>query len=97
MKNHDEILQQLAAMARQAPDEPLAEMPPGFETRILARVAQQDIPMTLALYGRIAWRSLGVAAGLFVVTLGVCLMVGQSMEPSGMDLSTSIVESILLP
>jgi hypothetical protein len=97
MKNHDETLRRLAEVARQAPDELPCEMPPGFDTRILARVGRPERAATWALLERLAWRSLAAAAGVSAIALVTCLVLGEPAEPGETYLANGIIEGILLP
>jgi hypothetical protein len=62
MKNFDHQWQKLTALARQAPDERDAALPPGFATRVAARAAAAPAGSPWAAFERFALRGLLVAA-----------------------------------
>lgn len=58
----------LVAAARQAPDDRLLSAPVGFATRVAALAAAAE-PRFAAVVERLAWRALGVAALVAVVSV----------------------------
>lgn len=62
MSDFDRQWQKLTTLARQAPDDREALIPPGFATRLAARAAAAPASTPLALFERFALRGLLAAA-----------------------------------
>ncbi len=70
MKPEDQAWQKLVAAARNVRDERDTVAPYGFATRVAAlAMAAETEPTGVALIDRLAWRALGVAALLAVISV----------------------------
>lgn len=77
MTQHDPFLHLLAAAARLAPLPEDAGPPPGFATRVLARLRTETAAQ---LWERLGWRSLAAATALCLLSLGWELLTAPAAE-----------------
>jgi hypothetical protein len=97
MKNTDDILRELAALARQAPAQPRIRMPEGFPADILRRLPDRTAPAVWLILEPILPRFLAVAAAVCLLILCLCLWLGNPDEPSDLELANAAAERMLLP
>lgn len=97
MKNTDDTLRDLAALARQAPVQPEAPMPEGFAVNTLRRLSDRPTPIVWVLWEQIVPRFLAAAAAVCFLILGFCLWFGTSAEPPELAMANAAVERMLLP
>ena len=87
----------LAAMARQAPVEPLIEMPFGFDTRVVAAWRAQaeeneSLPWALLLRGALVCSVLIVA-----LTVAMNYQTLKEHEPTSLAIADSAIQLTMLP
>lgn len=87
----------LAQLARQAPAEPPAEMPFGFDTRVLAdwraeRAESESMPWTLLLRGALACSAL-----IMLVSLAINYHSLRDREPGPVAIADAAIQMSMLP
>ena len=94
MNNFDHEWQKLTALARQAPDERDAALPPGFATRVAARAAAAPADSPWAVFERFALRGLVVAAAFGVAAIALNYS-SLTSDPSDDYTTTDTVSELL--
>ena len=94
MNRFDHQWQKLTALARQAPDDRDTALPPGFATRVAARVASTPAGNPWAVFERFALRGLVVAAAFGVAAMALNYSTFTS-EPSDDYATTDTVSELL--
>jgi hypothetical protein len=95
MKQHDEILNRLARLARHAPVPEAPPMPFGFDTRVVA--ARHTTEPASALWEQLALRSVPAVAAVSVACVLASHYPKPSLPPDEADIANVILKEALIP
>lgn len=89
----NKLQQKLMAAARsEAPDD---RVPFAFEKRILARIAGQPIPDTLALWAQALWRAVAPCMAVSIVLCTWTLLSHDARQATGNNLRQDLENTLL--